>query len=88
MIGSVSASFGGMDACSTPIDDAAIKTIRVGLTCWLWELGRSKAIVELGKRMGVTVQLTQKVRGLYRDIDAEVSGQNVDRFLSEFVRHC
>lgn len=64
------------------------KPISVGLTCWRWELSRTKAIVELAKKMGVTVQLTQKIHGLHREIEAKVSGQNVDRFIGEFVRHC
>ena len=64
------------------------KPICVGLTCWLWERGRPKAIVELAHSMGVSVQLTQKFHGLHREIEAQVSGQNVDRFIGEFVRHC
>ena len=63
------------------------KPISVGLTCWLWER-RTRAIRELGQRLGVTLQLTQHIRGLRRDIECQVSGKNVDRFIGEFVRHC
>jgi len=64
------------------------KPISVGLTCWRWESGRGKAILQLAQSLGVTVQLTQKIHGLHREIVAEVSGGNVDRFIGEFVRHC
>ena len=62
------------------------KPIRVGLTCWLWDLGKPQAIRQLGQKLGVNVQLTQKFRGLRREIEAQVSGRNVDHFISEFVR--
>lgn len=88
MIGSISASFGSMEASATTVASVEAKPICVGLTCWLWERGRPKAIVELAKSMGVTVELTQKVHGLHREIEAQVSGRNVDRFIGEFVRHC
>jgi hypothetical protein len=65
----------------------SVKPISVGLTCWLWER-RTRAIRELGQRLGVTLQLTQHIRGLRRDIECQVSGKNVDRFIGEFVRHC
>jgi hypothetical protein len=77
-----------MDPVVIPADSLPTKPICIGLTCWLWERGRSQAIVRLAQRMNVTVQLTQKVRGLHRIIEARVSGRNVDRFLGEFVRHC
>ena len=63
------------------------KPISVGLTCWLWER-RTGAIRELGQRLGVTLKLTQHIRGLRRDIECQVSGKNVDRFIGEFVRRC
>ena len=63
-------------------------SIRVGLTCWRWEAKRSQAIVRLAQKLGVTVTLTQKIHGLRREIEAQVSGQNTDRFIGEFVRHC
>jgi len=71
-----------------PAGSAPTKPIIVGLTCWLWELGRVKAIMQLAQRLDVTVQLKQTTHGLHREIVAEVSGQNVDRFIGEFVRHC
>jgi hypothetical protein len=77
-----------MNVSTTPIDGVETKPICVGLTCWLWESGRPKAIVELAKRMGVSVKITEKIHGLHREIEAQVSGQNVDRFIGEFVRHC
>ena len=88
MIGAIWASPYPMDTLPAPIESVANKPICVGLTCWLWERGRPKAIVELAQKMGVTVQLTQKVHGLHREIEAQVSGRNVDRFIGEFVRHC
>ena len=78
-----------MDSPSSPIQEIpTTKPICVGLTCWLWEMGRPRAIIELAQKMGVTVQLTQKIHGLHREIEAQVSGENVDRFIGEFVRHC
>jgi hypothetical protein len=59
----------------------------VGLTCWLWQR-RAETIVQLAQRVGVTVKLTQRIRGLHRKIECQVSGENVDRFIGEFVRHC
>lgn len=90
MIGLIWASRLGME---TSIDSPArsevlSKPICVGLTCWCWEMRKPKAIVELAHKLGVTVQLTQKVHGLRREIEAQVSGQNVDRFIGEFVRNC
>ena len=79
---------GTMEAPAVQLESLATKPICVGLTCWLWERGRPKAIIELAQSMGVTVQLTQKIHGLHREIEAQVSGQNVDRFIGEFVRHC
>lgn len=44
--------------------------------------------MRLAQRLGVTVQLTEKIHGLRREIEARVSGPNIDRFIGEFVRHC
>jgi hypothetical protein len=90
VIGLISASSPGMEtSTNSPAEsDIAPKPICVGLTCWLWEMRKPKAILELAQKMGVTVQLTQKVHGLRREIEAQVSGQNVDRFIGEFVRNC
>ena len=77
-----------MELPVTPSESLPAKPICVGLTCWRWQSQKSKAIVELAQSLGVTVQLTQKIHGLHREIVAEVSGRNVDRFIGEFVRHC
>ena len=39
-----------------------------------------------GQRLGVKVRLTQKSHGLQRDVEAYVSGKNVDQFIGEFAR--
>jgi len=67
-------------------ETVATKPISVGLTCWRWETKRPKAIVTLAQRMGVTVRLTVKNRGLYQEVEAQVSGRNVDSFIGEFAR--
>ena len=77
-----------MEQTATPVGNPPSKPICVGLTCWRWEWRRGQAILQLAERLGVTVQLTQKLHGLHREIEARVSGQNVDRFIGEFVRHC
>jgi len=64
------------------------KPISIGLTCWLWEWRRFRAITRLAHSLGVTLQLRQRRRGLRRDIEGEVSGPNVDRFICEFARNC
>lgn len=64
------------------------KPIRVGLTCWRWQRRKAQAIVVLANSLGVTVRLTETMRGLRRDIQAEISGRNIDRFIGEFVRRC
>ena len=63
------------------------KPICVGLTCWRWQWGRVRDIDQLAQRLGVNLQVTQRGRGLRRDIDCQVSGRNVDQFIGEFVRH-
>jgi len=62
------------------------RPIRVGLTCWLWERKRSQEIRRLAQRLGVTVKVTEKIHGLHREIEAQVSGRNVDHFIGEFAR--
>jgi hypothetical protein len=64
------------------------KPICIGLTCWRWQSQKAEAIRRLAKSLGVTVQLTERIHGLHREIEAQVSGQNIDRFLGEFARHC
>jgi len=41
----------------------------------------------LAQSVGVTLELRQTCRGLRRDIEGEVSGRNVDRFIAEFARN-
>jgi hypothetical protein len=77
-----------METSTIPVESPVTKPICVGLTCWLWERDRTRQIVALAQRMGVTVKLTQKFHGLHREIEAQVSGRNVDRFIGEFVRNC
>lgn len=75
---------------STPPDalSTAPKTICIGLTCWRWQKTKAQAILGLGQRLGVTVKVTERIYGLRRDIEAQVSGKNTDRFIGEFVRNC
>lgn len=80
------ASVGNMSTPAATSENLPTKPIRVGLSCWLWDLGKPQAILQLGQKLGVKVQLTQKFRGLRREIEAQVSGGNVDHFISEFVR--
>jgi len=70
-----------------PLETPSAKPICVGLTCWLWQR-KSQAVLKLAQNLGVKVELTERVRGLHREIEARVSGRNVDRFIGEFVRHC
>lgn len=77
-----------MEAFPNSTDPLSTRSISVGLTCWRWEAKRSQAIVRLAQKLGVTVTLTQRIHGLRREIEAQVSGQNIDRFIGEFVRHC
>jgi hypothetical protein len=44
--------------------------------------------VRLAQSLGVKVRLTERIHGLHREIEAEISGINTDRFIGEFVRHC
>jgi len=77
-----------MQPPAAPVETPLPKPICIGLTCWRWQTSRALAIVKLADQLGVTVQLTQRIHGLHREIEAQVSGRNVDRFLGEFVRHC
>lgn len=76
-----------MKPTTTPFERAPGKPISVGLTCWLWQR-RVRTIAQLAQRTGVTLELTQHIRGLHREIECQVSGKNVDRFIGEFVRRC
>lgn len=66
---------------------ALTKPIAVGLTCWLWQR-RARRIMRLAQSLGVNLQLTQRIHGLRREIDCQVSGENAERFIGEFVRRC
>ncbi len=63
------------------------KPITVGLTCWRWE-HPAPQVIKLSQQVGVSLLLTENLHGLYRDVQCQVWGRNVDRFISEFVRHC
>jgi hypothetical protein len=67
-------------------DAPSAKPISVGLTCWLWERNRSREIRLIAQRLGVAVKVTEKIHGLHREIEAQVSGRNVDHFIGEFAR--
>ena len=45
-------------------------------------------MVDAAKRTGVHLEITQTFRGLRREIEGQVSGDNVDAFLHEFARRC
>ncbi len=77
-----------MNQSAAPFAKHASKPICVGLTCWRWERNRLRTIRQLAQRLGVTVELTEKIHGLHREIEAQVSGPNIDRFIGEFVRDC
>jgi hypothetical protein len=70
-----------------PVGEQSSKPISIGVTCWLWQWGREKAMRKLAEHTGVTLQLTQRWHGLHREIEGHVSGPHVDRFISEFARH-
>jgi hypothetical protein len=75
-----------MKQTASPLESPPIKPIRVGLTCWRWERNRSREIQHLAQRLGVAVRVTEKTHGLHREIEAQVSGRNVDHFIGEFAR--
>jgi hypothetical protein len=76
-----------MNSIRAKIEPSPCKPISIGLSCWLWQR-RAPRLVQLSQRLGVTLQLTEQTHGLRREIQCQVSGQNVDRFIGEFVRHC
>lgn len=75
-----------MKAIASPPETLTSKPIRVGFTCWRWETQRPKALLQLAQRLGVNVKVTVKNRWLQRDVEAQVSGRNVDHFIGEFAR--
>jgi hypothetical protein len=64
------------------------KPISVGLTCWLWQRKKARAMIELARLTGVRLELHEHWHGLRKTIEGSVSGENVDRFICEFGRHC
>jgi hypothetical protein len=76
-----------MEQPATPFESLPAKPICIGLTCWRWEWRRPQAIIRLAQSLGVTVHLTQKIHGLHREIQAQISGGDTDRFIGEFIRH-
>ncbi|HTL66160.1 MAG TPA: hypothetical protein VL200_00725 [Lacunisphaera sp.] len=77
-----------MESSATPFEAHSAKPIRIGLTCWRWQWRKATAIERLARQFGVTVQLTETISGLHREIEAQVSGANLDQFLSAFARQC
>jgi hypothetical protein len=77
-----------MSDLAPPSATLPAKPISIGLTCWRWQRSKRQAILGLASRLGVTVHLTEKISGFRREIQAEITGQNIDRFIGEFVRRC
>ncbi len=77
-----------MNAVAAPARPRERTPISVGLTCWRWQWRRAVRIAELAREMDVTLELTQRRHGLRRDIECQVSGKDVDRFIGEFMRRC
>ena len=77
-----------MENAANSVVSVPSRPISVGLTCWLWQRRPRRTMLELAKHTGVTIHLTQKRHGLRREIEGEVSGPHVDRFISEFARRC
>jgi hypothetical protein len=47
---------------------------------------RLKAMLQLAQRLDVNVKFSVRDRWLKRDIEAHISGRNVDLFICEFAR--
>ncbi|MFZ5493941.1 MAG: hypothetical protein ACOZE5_01210 [Verrucomicrobiota bacterium] len=77
-----------MEQTTAPVAHSGSKPICIGLTCWRWQKTKAQAILRLAQRSGVKVHLTERIDGLRRHIEAQVTGPNTDRFIGEFVRHC
>lgn len=76
-----------MESTSATTEPFPGKPISIGMTCWFWQR-RAPRVIQLSQRLGVKLQLTERIHGLHREIQCQVSGENVDRFIGEFVRHC
>jgi hypothetical protein len=77
-----------MEPPAVLLDSLPSKPISIGLTCWRWQKTKAQTIQLTAQRLGVTLNLTERIHGLRREIEAQVSGQNTDRFIGEFVRNC
>jgi len=75
-----------MQPGSSDVEGELSKPISIGFTCWRWEWSRPRAIVKMAQRTGVTLRLTERPHGLWREIQGQVSGGNVDRFIGEFAK--
>jgi hypothetical protein len=87
-VGAISAAWLGMEHIQEPVPPFTHKPISIGLTCWLWQWSRRWTLIELAEHFGVTLEITQHRHGLYWEIEGYVSGENVDKFISEFARRC
>lgn len=87
-IGALPASKNFMERIENPAAFPPPKPISVGLTCWLWQARRRWTMIQLARQFGVTLEITQHLHGLHLEIEGQVSGENVDRFLGEFARRC
>ena len=76
-----------MNSLSAKIEASPGKPISIGLTSWLGQR-RATRVIQVSQRLGVTLQLTEHIHVLRRDIQGQVSGRNVDRSIGEFVRPC
>lgn len=70
------------------IEPLPSKPIRVGLTCRLWQRSGRRVILKIAQAVGVMVQLTRRIHGLHREIECQVMGANIDRFIGESARRC
>lgn len=77
-----------MEHSANPTESLPARPISIGLTCWRWQSKKAQAISRLAQSFGVTLHLTERIHGLNREIEAQVSGGNIDRFLAEFARKC
>jgi hypothetical protein len=87
-VGAISAALPDMERNENSVAFPASKPISVGLTCWLWQWSRRWTMIQLAKHLNVTLEITQHRHGLRWEIEGHVSGENVDRFISEFARRC
>ena len=87
-LGAIWASSLLMEHIERPVPVSTHKPITIGLTCWLWQRSRRWTLIQLAEHFGVTLEITQHRHGIYLEIEGRVSGENVDKFISEFARQC